>query len=233
MNPSLFDTCKSYLLAQQSPHPHHHRRTLRAVTISREAGAGAVTVGRLVAGYLQAREKEEPASPWAVLDKNLVEKVLEDHGLNKSVAQYMPEDVVSSIQDTVEDLLGVHPSSWNLVQHTSSTILKLSMMGNVVLIGRGANLITAHLKHVFHVRLVAPLEQRIRHVEDYYKMGHAAAAQYVTRTDRARVRYIRQHFKSSVADPLAYHLTINTGCVDFGEAARIIGDAVSNMPRAS
>jgi len=36
----------------------------------------------------------------------------------------------------------------------AETILHLAEQGNVILIGRGANLVTRELQHVFHVRLV-------------------------------------------------------------------------------
>ena len=43
-----------------------------------------------------------------------------------------------------------------LVHKTAKTILQLAEMGNVIIIGRGANVVTAHMNNIFHVRLVAP-----------------------------------------------------------------------------
>ena len=57
--------------------------------------------------------------------------------------------------------MGLHPSSWTLVQQTNATILQLAQMGNVILVGRGATVITSKLNNVFHVRLVGSLEKRI------------------------------------------------------------------------
>ncbi|MDD5200430.1 MAG: cytidylate kinase-like family protein [Terrimicrobiaceae bacterium] len=229
MKPSPFEQCRSYLLAQADVvAPREDRPPLRAVTISREAGAGAITIGRMASEYLE-KKQADPRYPWAVFDHNLVKRVLDDHHLPKRIEQYMAEDAVHSVSDVVEDLLGVHPSSWTLVQHTTRTILRLAMAGNVIVVGRGSNIITARLKHVFHVRLVAPLEKRIRHVEAYYHLTHREAAEFVSRTDQARARYVRRNFQSRIQDPLEYHITINTGLVSFGEAARLIGDAVLNI----
>ncbi|HEY5895587.1 MAG TPA: cytidylate kinase-like family protein [Chthoniobacterales bacterium] len=228
MKTSLFDKCRTYLLAQAAIPPALPSEPSRTITISRETGAGAVTIGQVVADYLQARQKEGQ-SPWAVFDRNLVEKVLEDHGLQKTLAEHMPEDVASRVRSVVEEILGVHPAPGTLVDATSHTILKLASLGNVVLVGRGSHLITAQLKHVFHVRLIAPLEQRIAHVETYYSLSHDDAVHFTHKTDRARARYVREHFKSDVSDPLHYHLTINTERLSFNETARIIGDAVLNI----
>ena len=61
----------------------------------------------------------------------------------------------------------------------SRTIRKLVAAGGVVLIGRGAHIICANLSNALHVRLVAPLESRVQHIADYFKLSEKDAAQYV------------------------------------------------------
>jgi hypothetical protein len=41
---------------------------------------------------------------------------------------------------------------------------------------------------------------------------------------------VKRHFKKDIADPLNYHLVINTGPVSFTEAARLIAEAAWNLP---
>src|SRR5690348_9339267 len=77
-------------------------RTRRAVTISRQAGSGAHLIATQLAEYLQARAAKE-SPPWTVFDRNLVEKVLEDHSLPKRLAQFMPEDRISEMADTLDE----------------------------------------------------------------------------------------------------------------------------------
>ncbi len=229
MNLSLLEQCRAYLHAQGSAPFTPATQPVRAVTISRETGAGALTIGELVTSHLQTRQKD--ASPaWTLFDRNLVEKILADHSLHRTVAQYLPEDAASPVTSTVEELLGLHPSQWTMLHYTSNTILRLAGMGNVVLVGRGAHLVTAHLSHVLHVRLIAPLDQRITHIMAYYKLNRTAAAEFIQLNDQARARYVRKHFKHNVDNPLDYHLTINTGIVPYAEAAGIIGDAVLKLP---
>jgi cytidylate kinase len=88
----------------------------------------------------------------------------------------------------------------------------------------GVNLITAKLKHVLRVRLVAPLEQRRRHAEQYYQLNPKDAVDFVQKHDLARRRYVRRYFNADIEDPLGYYLTINTGQVRFAEAARVIAE---------
>lgn len=197
----------------------------RAVTISRETGSGGHLVAKKLAEYLQAPDGGA-ASMWMVFDRNLVEKVLEDHHLPARLARFMPEDRVSEVEDTLEELLGVHPPLWTLVHQTAETILRLAELGNVILLGRGANVITSKLDYVLHVRLVGSLEKRAELIRKSRQIGEKAAREFIRREDRGRKRYLKKYFHKDIGDPLLYHLIINTDLVSYGEAVRIIGDAV-------
>ena len=95
---------------------------------------------------------------------------------------------------------GLHPSGWTLAQHTTKTILRLAGLGHAILVGRGANVITARLPNVFHVRLVAPLLTRNRHAAEFYHLSEAEAAKLVREQDHARRRYVRRYFNSEIDD---------------------------------
>lgn len=197
----------------------------RVVTISRQTGSGAHLVAEKLAAYLQARRPKE-GCPWTVFDRNLVEKVLERHNLPQRIGRFMAEDRVSEIADTMDELFGLHPPSWTLVRQTTDTILHLAELGNVILIGRGAMVITAKLHDAFHVRIVGSLEERARHVQELNHLSRKAALALIHREDRGRTRYLKKYFDTDPNDPLLYHLTINTDIVSYDEAARIIGEAV-------
>jgi cytidylate kinase len=198
----------------------------RAVTISRQAGCGAVVVAEKLAGYLKERLPEE--APWKIFDRNLMETVMEDHNLPARLARFLPEDRVSQLDDIVADVFQVHPPTEAVVQQTTETMLKLAGLGNVILIGRGGNVITARLPHVIHVRLVAPLEKRVEQAHQFYHMTETKARKFCLSQDRARERYLKKYFNADINDPVLYHAVINTGMVTYDYAARMIGDAILN-----
>ena len=200
---------------------------LRAVTISRQAGSGAHAVAEKLASRLQAQTSRE-APPWTIFDRNLVDKVLQEHNLPERVAKFMPEDRTSEIADTMEELFGLHPPSWLLVRKVTETILHLAELGNVILIGRGAAVVTANLSHVFHVRLVSALEKRVQRIQELNHLSKEAALKFIHEEDRGRERYLKKYFKTDVDDPLLYDLMINTDRISHDQAARIIADAVLN-----
>jgi cytidylate kinase len=198
---------------------------VRVVTISRQAGCGASTVAQRLAERLQERRKEnEP--PWTVFDKNLVWKVLEEHKLPRRLEKFMPENRISEIQDTLDELFGLHPPSWMLVRQTAETILHLANLGNVIIIGRGANIITGMMDSALHVRLVAPLGERLQHIQERQGLSYEAALEFARSQDEGRRRYLRKYYQSDINDPLLYHLVINTHLIDYERAATLIGDMV-------
>lgn len=195
-----------------------------AITLSRQTGAGAHSIAGELAAYLD-QQASRKGVPWTVFDRNLVERVLTDHQLPARLAGSMTEDRVSELEDIMQELLGTQPSSWKLVGQVSETVLKLAALGNVILVGRGANIITSKLDHVFHVRLIGSLERRTERAMEIFKLGRKAAATHVEKEDRGRRRYLRKYFGADIADPLLYHLVLNTDWIDPHEAARLIGEA--------
>lgn len=197
----------------------------RAVTISRQAGCGALVVAEKLAHYLQAHAVVD-ARPWAVYDSNLIDKVLADHGLPPYLSKFLREDRVSQLEDLMADVLGALPPTATVIKHVTETMHGLVATGNVILIGRGGNVVTAKLPHVFHVRLVAPLDKRIEHCIEAYHMTREKASRFCPDEDHARQRYFRKYFNADIDDPLLYHMIINTGQMGYDATAKVIGDAV-------
>jgi hypothetical protein len=232
--PSL-ERCQTFINCQLQPAgklatPAKNGEHWRAVTISRQTGSGAHVVGEELASYLQAHSPKD-ACPWTVFDRNLVEKVLEEHHLPERMARFLAEDRISELQDTMDELFGLHPPSWTLVRQTADTILHLAELGHAVIIGRGANIITRKLDYVFHVRLVAPLENRIQYLQQLERLSDRAAREFVRKEDLGRRRYVKKYFGKDIEDPLLYHLTVNTGLLSYEKAARVIGEAVVGPPK--
>ncbi|HWX22261.1 MAG TPA: cytidylate kinase-like family protein [Candidatus Binatia bacterium] len=231
--PIGLEQCLTFINCQMQPptwpHTHRNGEPRRAITISRQAGAGGHAVAAKLVEILQA-QAQAGACPWTVFDRNLVEKVLEDHHLPKRLARFMPEDRISEISDTMDELFGLHPPSWILVRQMADTILRLAELGHVILIGRGANVITSRLGYVFHVRLVGSLEKRVRHLQELQHLTPKAAFELAEREDLGRKRYLKKYFNKEINDPLLYHLVINTDLVPHDEAAQMITEAVMAKP---
>jgi cytidylate kinase len=215
----------SYLQSQTAAQEKAYQPQQPSITISREMGSGAVTIAQMLVERLNATSKSSDGTSWTVFDSNLAKQVLGDHQLPDRLERFMVEDARLPVETIVEELLGLHPTPWLLVQQTTRTILRLAGLGRVILVGRGADVITKRLPYVFHVRLVAPLEKRVQHAVEYYNLTAADAAKKVREEDHARRRYLRRYFDADIDDPLLYDLVINTGRLGFARTAELIAQA--------
>jgi cytidylate kinase len=200
------------------------------VTLGHETAAGATTVGRLLVPLLEQSFREE-GQHWVFLDKNLLTHVLTTHQLPERLADFLSEDKISEIKSVIGELVGLHPSLWELEHKVSETIMQLSFLGRVVIVGRAAYLVTRSLPGGFHVRLVASADVRIQRVMQLLQCDAAAATAHIRKTDRGRRRFVRTRFGEDVDDPHLYDLVINTDRMTPLAAASLIMEALRNRIR--
>lgn len=225
MRGSPLQAFSSYLSSQAAAQEKAYQPQQPSITISRETGSGAVTIAQMLVEQLNAASEPSVNAGWMVFDRNLAKQVLTDHELPQNWERFVVEDARLPVEAIVEELLGLHPTQWTLVQHTTKTILRLASLGRAILVGRGAEAITSRLPFVFHVRLVAPLENRIKHASRYYNLTEEDAAKMIKEADHARRRYLRRYFDADVDDPLLYDVVLNTGRLGFVRTAEIIAQA--------
>jgi len=212
-------------LDESLKHGHKPRENMPYVTISRESGAYGNTIAYMLAEYMQKRERRQDAF-WAVFDKELMKKVMDENKFPEGYKKYLDESAVPAIQDIVGEILGVHPPHETLVRKISETIFHLAWLGNVILVGQGANIITQRLPRGVHVRLVASLENRVKHMQDIMDISEKEARDYVIKEDRNRHEYIKRYFHKDINDVSLYDIIINLDTVALEDAVRAIGEMV-------
>lgn len=232
MNPfTNLDRCHAFINCHANPanvSPDEQKPAVgrRAVTLSRQTGCGALAIAEQLRDILQTRSLAG-APPWTVFDQNLIERILAEHNLPKRLSKFMAENRVSWITDTMEELFGLHPSAEVLVRQTAETILHLAQIGNVIIIGRGANIITAGLPHALHVRLVGSVEKRVERLCHEVEQTREVAFAFLKKEDEGRRRYLKSYYHADIENPLLYHLTMNTDSFTPEGAAQLIANALT------
>lgn len=211
-----------------------HQEIHPFITLSRETGAGATTLGQKLVPLLD-HEFHREGSPWVLLDRDLLAHALRQNRLPDHLAEYLPEDRVSEIRATIGELVGLHPSLWQLEQKVAEAVLQLAHVGHVILAGRAAHLITRHQPGGLHVRLVASRETRIARLAAEQHRSHDQVAHLLDQQDDARRRFVRANFDADIDDPHLYDLVINTDHFDADAAAALVVSAMHyriHEPRA-
>jgi cytidylate kinase len=195
------------------------------ITISRQYGAGSSEIARRVADELG----------WTVLDDELVDQVAERSGLSREEVEELEERIPTFIERVAQtnalafpDLmigpaeLIAEPEQAKLARVTRSVIEELGRQDRLVLVGRAAAAVLGRRADAIHVKLVASREWRIRRAIERLQLPEAKAAQIVDDRDKNRLRYHREFYARDWADPVNYHMTLNTERLGFEVAAGIV-----------
>jgi len=221
-----YEKCKQYINLH-SIDSDTKKEIFPCITISRQTGSGSYEVSEKLISILQKKTKD-PKNPWTYFNKDLIAKVIEEFKLPKVFTSYIAENKYSHISDAVNELLGVKPAEWTIVHKSTEIILQLARYGKTIIVGRGSNVITAKLPNSFHIRLIAPINHRLKHVQEVFKYSKSEAMEYIKREDANRHKYLKSHFFRAPDDLTLYHLIINTGKLTYQECALIIADTLMN-----
>ena len=74
----------------------------------------------------------------------------------------------------------------------------------------------------FRVRIVAPIAMRLERFADRHGMTLKQAGDIVTRIDRERAEFVRQHFRVDINDPTRCDLTLNMEHFSIDQAVEAI-----------
>lgn len=137
---STLNRCHSFVVChlndeQKSDRPF--KVQMPFITISRQTGAGARTLGQRLQRLLDA-DMPLVENQWTLFDRDLVQTAMREHGLPERFARYLPEAHVSEIGSLISELLGLHPPIWELNQDVFETLIHLANLGGVILVGRGS-----------------------------------------------------------------------------------------------
>ena len=195
------------------------------ITISRQFGAGGSDVARRVAEALG----------WSVVDNELIEQVAARAGLTTEQVAERDERAPGFVERLTRTLAAATPDLFppeagtvaeldeaSLVKITESVVGEMAARGKVVLVGRAAPAVLGQQDGALHVKLVAPRPFRINAASLRLGMDAAEVTRIVDETDTMRARYHREYYQRDWADPLNYHMVLNTGALGLAGAAAVI-----------
>lgn len=189
------------------------------IAMSRQAGSRGSDVARVVGARLG----------WPVYDHELLTRIAEEKGLHEKLLERLDERHISWLEEVVRGFCtNPEPGDNAYLQALLELLASLGKTGHCVIVGRGATHVLP-ADTTLRVRVVAPRDQRIAHIERTMRFNHDQAIRWVDHTDRERSRFVERHFKGPIADPLAYDLILNSGRFSVEECADLIVQAARTM----
>lgn len=195
------------------------------ITLSRQFGAGGAEVAKRVADRLQ----------WRVADNEFIERVASRAGLTPDEVAVREERVPNFLERLAWALASASAelavptgatmeglSEPLMVRVTESVVAEIAREGRVVLVGRSAAAILGERERTLHVQVVAPVEIRIERIAGRLGVPLGDAKKLVHESDARRSKYHKEYYGRDWADPVNYHLVINTGYLGLDGTADLI-----------
>jgi cytidylate kinase len=182
------------------------------ITISREFGARGEALGRLVA----------EAAGFSFWDDELVHTIAQESGANTALLKSLDEHLRNSVEDSIEGaFLGGEYMESEYLRRLMKLIHTIAAHGGGVVVGRGAHYVVAR-DQALSVRVVCPLEERVRGYAERQGIDERRARQTVEREDQARRAFIRERFSRDPSTPSDYDVTVNTGTLPLERTAPVV-----------
>jgi cytidylate kinase len=188
--------------------------TMGAITISRQMDSGGDELALYVAQRLG----------WRRVCRDLINQA--------ALAAGVPQVALAEIDEL--GLLRLRPSTrdWQAYQGQVERIIReLADEGDVVIVGRGGQVVLRGRPDVLHVRVVAPLEVRIASLQQKKNVSAEAARTRLEASDKARARYLWRSHSARLDDPALYHFIINTGLLGLSHAGHLVVQAFQEWTR--
>jgi CMP/dCMP kinase len=225
------------------------------ITVSGQIGAGAREVARLAAerlglGYIDHEILAEAAATLGVPMESVASLDERTLGFGERLASMMRRfleqsaaagsgdplvggvglDVVlgrTYAEATAEGPHEVPPDKY--LATMKAVIEQVGKHGDVVIVGRGSQVILKDRPNTLHALIIAPVEQRIDDTMQREGLSRDAAVKRLHDVDKGRATFHRRFFKVEVDDPSLYHVTLNTGLLSLEQAAECVADTARRL----
>jgi cytidylate kinase len=108
------------------------------------------------------------------------------------------------------------------VRMVNMVLVSIAREGNVLIVGRGSQVVLREEPEVLHVQVVAPLAQRKEKLMRTEGLTQAEATQRLVASDQARAEYLRRYHGVNWLDPQLYDIVINTGRISINTAVQLV-----------
>ena len=143
--------------------------------------------------------------------------------LERNAAQAMGSDEIGAYATTYGVAVSaVGASSDRYLDALRTAMAAFANQDNVVLVGRGGQAMFADRPDAVHVRVVCPLEERIRRIARRDRTDLTMALTTVEESDRQREAWHRKYFGIDYRSPYHYSLAVNTGKLTDVLAAEVV-----------
>jgi cytidylate kinase len=202
---------------------------MRAITISREYGSGGGEIASRLASHLG----------WELVDHEIVARIAQDLEISEEEVEIHDERGESTVSHILISMRAIHPALFTvspsmailtdpaLYHQALSRVVEGAIAGGqVVIVGRGSQVILGDRRDVMHVRIVARLAHRIAYVMKREGLDRVSAQNRIQVKDQDRTRYLQTYYHRRPDDTALYDLSVNTSIIGLDNVVELILQAL-------
>jgi cytidylate kinase len=201
---------RKWNFASQGPKPAKPKITV--ITVSREPGSG----GNFIARGLSEKLGLD------LFHQEVIHAMANSAKVSTRFVETLDEKAMNVLDEWIASLVDArHLWPDQYLQHLMKVIGTIGEHGSAVLVGRGGNFIVPPQRRM-RVRVMAPMDSRIKNVAATFKVPAKTAKRRIVRTESERRAFIRKYFNANIDDPANYDLVVNTGTIGIDAAVDAI-----------
>jgi cytidylate kinase len=180
------------------------------VTISR----GCFSHGEEIAGCVAAELGYECISQELLLEASQFFHVSE-------------KKLFESLHDAPGYLERITHARQRFIDGFRATLLENVVRDNVVYHGFAGQILLQGIAHVFKVRVIADMEERIRLLQSRQRIAREAAVSIIQREDQERAEWYRNLYRIDMNDPSLYDIVVHIDRLTIDDACGIVCQAAA------
>lgn len=217
---------------------------MTVITISREFGSGGDEVAFRLAEVLGYRSFSKveiiQAAEQTAMPKHIAIDYSEDNHEVQTFLDRLFGRTASPAQKIAwseDPSIATRPERSDVDDAAVLSLVKRAIKGavradNIVIVGRGGQVLLKDTPGVLHIRVIAPVEDRIQRVKSHLKEQkndyqadievRRIAQDMIVNRDMASADYLKKYYSVDWDDPLLYHAVLNLGKLSIEQAVQIV-----------
>lgn len=161
------------------------------ITIAREYGCYSSQIADMLADRL-TEVQTNGNNEWHWLSNEILSEAARSLEVDPSqISHIFGAEEKNFLRDIIESFSA---KEYVCDAHIKNTIMrvirKYADKGNVIIVGRAGCVITNHISHALHVKLIAPFEWRVKRIQDRFDISSDAARKRVLEVDEKRKTFM-------------------------------------------
>lgn len=195
------------------------------ITISRQVGCNGLKLARLLSARLNTHKL---SADWRVLSKEVFSESARELDMH-------PEKVRRTFEEsnkyTFQEILKAfndksYKSERKIMKTVKDVILTFAIDGFCIIVGRAGHIIAKDIKNALHLRLVAPMDYRVKNIMHNNQLNHADAIEFIEKVEKERTALRKAISDDNLKEDL-FDLTVNRAMFNDEEIVDIIEYAVN------